>query len=376
MNRLILLYFLAAWLCSCTVKHTPPPQEQPASSPSIEYARGFTVTHFSGFTLVVVFNPWKKDEVLHQYVLVRKGDKLPRRLPEGTVIRTPVSNVACLYTTHVGMLNHLKKVDIVSAVAEAKYMTLAPVKEGVASGKITDLGEATALNVEKLLEISPEAVIVTPFQNTGYGRLEKTGIPLLECAEYMEDSPLGRAEWIKFLAAFIDREEEADRLFKTIADKYHEVSRIASEVKERPTVLAETKYGNVWYMPGGNSYMAHLYADAGADYLWKDTDETGSIALNFEAVYDRAENADYWVIKKNNPNRDVSYADLKAEYAPYAYFKAWKEKKVIVCNTGKVSFYEMGTLEPHILLSDLVKAFHPDLLPDHTFTYYFPMKDE
>lgn len=376
MKRIIAFCFLITCLCSCNTKNKPAAPETPRHTTSVTYAQGFRIRHFNGYTLVTVNNPWKEGEELHRYVLVPKGEALPEPLPEGTLVRTPLANLACLYTTHAGMVNYLGKADAISAVAEAKYMTLPVIRQGLTLGKITDLGEATALNIEKLLEISPEAVLVTPFQNTGYGRLEKTGIPLLECSEYMEVTPLGRAEWIKFLAVFFDKEEEAARLFDGIAEKYREVSRVANEVKHRPTVLAETKYGNVWYVPGGKSYMAHLYADAGADYLWKDTGESGSVGLAFETVYDKAEHADFWVIKKNNPHHDMTYAELKAEYAPYAYFQAWKDKKVILCNTGRVSFYEVGTLEPHLLLADLVKAFHPELLPDHSFTYYYPMKDE
>lgn len=376
MNKLSILCLLVLWISSCTSKSTPSTSGEPASSTPIEYAQGFDIRHFETYTLVTVNNPWKPEEILHRYVLVPKGKELSHPLPEGTLVRTPIRQAACLYTTHAGMLNYLDAIQVITAVAEAKYMTLPSIKEGVASGKITDLGEATALNVEKLLEVSPEVIIVTPFQNTGYGRIEKTGIPLLECPEYMEVTPLGRAEWIKFLAVFLEKEKEAAELFSSIARKYQEVSKQATHVKERPTVLAETKYGNAWYIPGGNSYMAHLYKDAGADYLWKDTKETGSLALNFETVYEKAENADFWVIKKNNPDHDMTYNELKAEYVPYSYFKSWKDKQIILCNTAKVPFYEVGTLEPHLLLADLVKAFHPELLPNHTFTYYFPMKDE
>lgn len=376
MNPLRFLCLLAALLAACTGNKKPAVAENEGLPVALDYAEGFTIRRFDSYSLLTVNNPWDPSEPLHRYVLAPKNRPLPDSLPEGTLVRTPLERLACLYTTHAGMLDALGRLQTVQAVAEPQYMTLPYIRQGIAAGSIADLGQASTPDIEKLLEIRPEAVIVTPFQHAGYGKLEKTGIPLLECPEYMENTPLGRLEWIKFLAAFLEKEPEAAAYFNEIAGKYNQVQAIASQVETRPAVMSETKYGNAWYIPAGGSYMARLYADAGARYLWSDTPGTGSIALNFEGVYDQAENADFWVIKKNNPDHDPTYGELKAEYEPYAHFKAWKEKKIILCNTGRVPFYEKGTLEPHILLCDLVKAFHPELLPGYLPTYYFPMRDE
>lgn len=375
MNKLLCLCLAAFFLAACTGNKKPVAPESGGVPVAVDYAEGFAVSRFDTYTLLTVNNPWDPSEPLHRYILVPKNRPLPHPLPQGTLVRTPLERLACLYTTHAGMLEALGQLQTVQAVAEPQYMTLPYIREGVAAGTIADLGRASAPDIEKLLDIRPEAVIVTPFQHAGYGKLEKTGIPLLECPEYMENTPLGRLEWIKFLAAFLEKGPEAAAFFDRIAGQYREVQSIASKVEARPTVMTETKYGNTWYVPAGGSYMARLYADAGADYLWSDTPGSGSIALNFEAVYNHAETAAYWVIKKNSPH-DTTYEELKAEYEPYAHFQAWKKKRIILCNTGKVPFYEKGTLEPHILLCDLVKAFHPELLPHYTPTYYFPMQDE
>lgn len=376
MYKLHCLCLLVALLAACTGNKKPPAPENEGVPVTVNYAEGFTIRRFGSYSLLTVVNPWNPAEPLHRYVLVPKNRPLPEPLPEGTLVRTPLERLACLYTTHAGMLDALGQLHTVQAVAEPQYMTLPYIRNGVAAGTIADLGQASTPDIEKLLDIKPEAVIVTPFQNAGYGKLEKTGIPLLECPEYMENTPLGRLEWIRFLAAFLEKDTEAAAFFNEIAGKYKEVQTLAAQVENRPTVMSETKYGHAWYVPAGNSYMARLYADAGARYLWSDTPGTGSVALNFEAVYNHAENADFWVLKKNATDHDTTYEELKAEYEPYAHFKAWKEKRIVLCNTGRVPYYERGTLEPHVLLCDLVKAFHPELLPGYTPTYYFPMQDE
>ena len=189
----------------------------------------------------------------------------------------------------------------------------------------------------------------------------------------MESSPLARAEWIKFFAAFYGKEKLADSIYSAIRARYDKIRKVAKDVKVKPTIFADKKMGQVWNMPSGNSYMASFFRDAGASYLWEDVKQSGVIPLSFEAVYQRAENADYWLVKYNKP-QDMTYDDLGKEYDGYKMFKAYKNHRVIHCNTNKISYYEKGVMEPDVILADLVKILHSELLPEHKQVYFQLMK--
>jgi iron complex transport system substrate-binding protein len=189
----------------------------------------------------------------------------------------------------------------------------------------------------------------------------------------METSPLGRAEWIRFLALFFDKQTLADSLFHETVKSYNQLKELTAHVTSRPTLLTETIYQGIWYLPGGNSYMAHIYRDAGADYLWKDDTSSGSLlALPFESVLDKAEKADFWLLKYNNP-RDMTYRELAQNYPNYTFFDAFKRRNIYVCNTGKVTYYEELPIHPDYVLKDMVWIFHPELLPDYQPRYYKKM---
>jgi iron complex transport system substrate-binding protein len=166
----------------------------------------------------------------------------------------------------------------------------------------------------------------------------------------------------------------ADSLFRETAAYYNQLKELSTHVDRQPSVFTETIYSGVWYLPGGQSYMAHLFRDAGADYLWKDDTSTGSIALSFESVLDKAEKADFWLIKYNTP-QDMTYEALKQNYPNYAFFDAFKRRNIYICNTGKVPYYEELPIHPDFVLKDMVGLFHPELLPDYQTKYYDKMHE-
>ena len=247
------------------------------------------------------------------------------------------------------------------------------IQEGLRAGKIADLGEATAPNIEKIIDIGAEIIIASPFQNAGYGPAEKLGIPIIEAADYMESLPLGRTEWIRFYGLLFGKEAMADSIFRETEGRYLELKELAKTVTNRPTVISEKKFGSSWYMPAGDSYVAHLYNDAGADYIFKDLPGAGSTPLAFETVLDKAIHADMWLIKYNQTN-DMTYKDLRTEYTPYENFDAFKNRRIYTCNTGIVPYYEEFPIHPDYLLKDLVWVFHPELLPGYTPRYYRKME--
>lgn len=376
MNRnLIAFFFLIVSLVgvSCSSGGSKKVGMKDGKKVVLQDAKGFTITEYDGYKMVEVVNPWKDSVLLHRYILVEKDASVPDKLPEGDVIRVPVSKTSCLYSVFVGSLDMLGMVSTITSVAEERYIDNEAVKQGIAGGKIKLLGEASAVNVEGLIDSNPDIVLVSPFKGMGYGKMDKAGIPIVEVASYMESSPLARAEWIKFFALFYGKEKLADSIYSAIKVRYTKVCDIARQVKVKPTIFAEKKFGQVWNMPGGSSYMACFFKDAGAHYLWADVKQSEVVPLSFEAVYQRAENADYWLVKYNKP-QDMTYDDLGKEYDGYKMFKAYKNHKVIHCNTNRISYYEKGIMEPDVILADLVKIFHPELLPEHKQVYFQLMK--
>lgn len=365
----ILIFLLFA---SCKQKEKTASEEGTHTAYKVLYATGFTVKEGRGYREVQVRDPWDTTKLLQRYVLVSREKELPAGLPEGTVVRTPLKRVVVTTSVHCGWLDLLGIRQEITGVCESRYIDVPFIQEGLKAGKVTDIGEAAAPDVERLIELGPDAMITSPLSNAPYGRVEKTGILQVKCVDYMEPTPLGRAEWIRFLALFFEKEALADSLFEETVAAYEGVKALVKDVKDRPTVVTEMKYGAVWYVSGGGSYVGSLLRDAGADYCWKDDQHSGSFPLSFETVFEQGGDADFWLIKYNR-SQEMSYADLRREYTPYANFSAWKKRNIFTCNTGVVSYYEEVPIRPDYLLKDLVKIFHPEVLPDYELKYYKKM---
>lgn len=359
-------------LSSCKQKNSS--LQEGSGTYRVGYATGYTVDHRPGYTEINVRDPWDPTKYLQRYLLVERGRELPKTLPEGIVIRTPLNRVVVSNSIQCSMLDLLGIRKEIVGVCESRYIALNFIQTGLTDGKVTDIGEAAAPDVEKLIELEPDAIITSPLSNAPYGRVEKTGIPQIKCVDYMEPTPLGRAEWIRFLSLFFGKEAVADSLFGETEKAYHEVRELAKGARANPSALTDMKYGPIWYMPGGRSYMACFLRDAGADYAWKEDEHTGSIPLSFEGVFERSGNADFWLIKYNRV-QDWTYADLEKEYAPYANFAAWKKRNIFICNTGRLPYYEEVPIYPHYLLKDLVGIFHPELLPGYRLRYFKRMEE-
>lgn len=353
------------------------PAEEHRGTPATEitHAKGFTLETFDGYTVARVRDPWDTTRTLHTYVLVPKDEPIPEVLPSGDLVRTPVDRAAVASGVHCTLLEAIGCGDAVCAVCQPEYISHRFVKDGIEAGTVADIGSPSQINVEKLIDSDAELIVMSPFEGISYGAVEKTGIAVIECASYMETEPLGQTEWLKFHAAFYDRLPQADSLFRQIEARYNAVRDTASAATARPKVLAERRAGQVWYVPGGNSYAANLYRDAGTTYPWSDDNSTGSLALGFEQVVDRAGDADVWLIRYYDPASDLTYGDLKNEYSLYELFKPFKYRKIFTCNTAVIPYYETAIVNPDKVLSDIVKIAHPEMLCDTPFHYYGPMAD-
>lgn len=343
------------------------------SSQTIRYASGFGIEECEGYTRVTLRDPWDTARIRRTYLIVDRRESLPDNLPEGTVIRTPVHKAVVYTTTVASLIEEVGCIDNICGICETEYVTSKETRNRIGQGLIADIGPSTSPNVEKIVEIEAEAIIASPFENSSYGSAEKLGIPIIEAADYMEGTPLGRAEWIRFYSLLFGRKEAGDSLFSLTEARYKALKALAQNAVTWPTVMLERKYGGQWPVPAGQSYVATMHADAGADYIFKDEEGSGVTSLSFETVLDRAVDADFWLLKYNAPV-SMTYSDIAAENPRYQTFGAFGRRSVYACNTAATTYYDDIALHPDAILADFIHIYHPDLLPDHKLKYYFPLK--
>lgn len=332
----------------------------------ITHARLLSMQREAGYTVVTVADPWKGG-VLHSYVLVPRDSVLPDNLPEGTVVLTPVQRALVYSSVHTSLLGELGALDAVRGVVDSQYFIDSTIVKGVAGGTIADCGNSMNPTVEKVIDMQPDAILLSPYQDASYGQIASLDIPIIECADYLEYDPLGRAEWVKFYGELVGKREQADSLYNAVVAAYNDVKQKAAGAKTHPTVVTEMVINGIWNVPAGQSYMARILADAGGKYLWADNESTGSLALDFNQVLAVAQDAEYWFIKWTNINslKDLQGAnDLNKEMA------AFKNKRVYVCDTDKTRFFDRIPFHPEVLLREFAAIMHPELFPDFTNQMY------
>lgn len=342
---------------------------------SLHYAENLKLSQAEDYTIARLRNPWDTTKTLHTYLLIDKDKPLPENLPEGTIVRTPLSKAIVYSSVHCGLLQQIGALKSIGGICDLKYIKLPEIQEGCRNGSITDAGNGMNPDIEKIIDLHPDAIMLSPFENSGgYGRVEKLNIPIIECADYMETSALGRAEWMRFYGLLFGRTQKADSLFAEVENNYNELKALVAPLSSAPSVISELKNGSAWYIPGGQSTSARIYADAGANYVFADDEHSGSVPLAFETVFDKGQDADFWLIKYNQAV-DKTYSELKSDYAPYSGFRAFQERNIYGCNTGKVPFYEDSPFHPDRLLKDLIKIFHPALLEGYELKYFTKLAD-
>lgn len=377
MRRLLLLSVLAllALLPASCGSRQPAAQTALRATDTIRYARNLHIDYFDDYVSVRIRDPWDTLRQRQHYVLVDRTKPLPAKLPEGgTVIRIPVEKAVIYTSVHTAIAEEMGALDHVCGVCEPQYITSQTVLQRIAEGRIADLGMSTSPNVEKIIDIGTELIIASPFENSGYGSAEKLGIPIVEAADYMENHPLGRTEWVLFYGLLLGRREAAEQVFARTEANYNALKALAANVTTRPTVLLERRYGNSWAVPAGESYIGVMHADAGADYIFRHFPGARSVHLSFETVFDQGGDADFWFFKYDT-RTPFSYRLLAQEYEPYANFRAWKERRAYACNTITSTYYDDITLHPDRVLEDLIAIYHPELLPGHVQRYYFPLDE-
>ena len=343
---------------------------------AFKYATQLTVVRYDGYTVATLKNPWKEGMTLHQYLLVPTSAAadsslftLHSSLPNATVIRTPLSRSMIFSTVHCAMLMDFGKQDCIAGVADLKYIKIPWIQQQVQQGKITDVGDGLSPVVEKIIDQRPDALFLSPFENSGgYGKLEDIDIPIVECAEYMESTPLGRAEWLRFYGLLFGCEQKADSLFDAIDKNYNQLKTLVTQ-KNRPSVLLDNVTGSVWYVPGGKSTIGQMIQDAGGSYPWAADEHSGSVSLPFENVLEKAGETDVWLFRYSS-DHDITYDELRSEHHGYNQFKAFREKNVYGCNVELSPFYEETPFRPDWLLNDFIRILHPELEGLAPLRYY------
>lgn len=336
----------------------------------IYYAKGFDIFYEDNYKTVVVYNPWNDGEIQQIYYLV--NNDTVQTPSDGIKILIPIDNVAISSCTHVEFLNLLGKLSTVKGVCTPHLIYNDTLRSRYAAGQIQSLGDAHNVNLEQLLHLRPDVYFAASYnqQDEQAKRLQQSGVNLVFNNEWTESSLLARAEWLKFVAAFFNKEQLADSLFAQIERDYQAAKTIAQSVDARPTVMAGGNFKGTWYMPSGASYMARLFADAGADYFYKDeTSTSASLALNFETVLTHFHDADVWL---NAPTATLSALIQMDER--HNLFRSAREGRVYgfygrTLPDGANDFWESAVARPDLVLKDLIWALHPNLLLDYIPTY-------
>ncbi|MGD2033882.1 MAG: ABC transporter substrate-binding protein [Bacteroidales bacterium] len=340
----------------------------------IRYAEGFTIQTAENCKYITVFNPWSPPDTLATYVI--SSDTIVPAPCDFYVI-TPVERVACLSSTTIAMINLIGEGQKISACSDAGLIYDSVLYRRFLEGSLTDLGNTHLINAEVIVDHSPDLVM-----KYIYGSIEMVDEKLIDAGlqvafnlELMEDHPLGRAEWIKFVAAFFNKSELADSIFEQLETEYLRLTELTSKQKLRPAVIDGSSYKGVWYAAGGSSYPAKMYADAGADYYWKTDTNRGSIPVSFETIIDKQAEADYWFGPSTGDRNELLKIDDR-----YTRLKAFREGNVYffgrrVNPNGGLDYFESGVTRPDIILKDLISVFHPDLTdPDYEPVYLKKME--
>lgn len=374
LKGIVFLFLLLSFSC-CGDKAS---RRDPVHGDTIpmEYARNLTLIRHDGYTEVLIRNPWDTTAVLHRYALVGEGTDAPPSVKEGkeTLVRVPLRRAGIFTGVHCELVKELGCESSIRGICEIEYIYIASIRKAVREGRVANFGMAVDPDIEKIMEAQPDGLLISPFENTaGYGRVERLGIPVIECADYMEISPLARAEWVKLYGLLFGCYERADSLFRAVEERYLSLRDRASRVGHRPTLVAEKPYSGVWYVPGGNSAMGVLYRDAGARYLFGDRKKNGSLPLSVETVFEKGQQADIWLIKYNQ-SVPLTLNQLISDYPPFASFRSVRSGRVYGCNLEKSRFYEETPFHPDLLLGSLVQIIHPELGIEAEKAYFYPLE--
>ncbi|HEX8562669.1 MAG TPA: ABC transporter substrate-binding protein [Flavobacterium sp.] len=339
----------------------------------ITHAKGFSIHKYGNYSILKVTNPWPNASQSYTYILKRKGAIIPDSLSKFATISVPVKKIIVTSTTHIPSLEMLGVEKSLIGFPNLEYISSPNVRARIDAGYVREVGSTQNLNTEIILNLGPDLIVAHGIDNNNpaLDNLERSGLKVMMNGDWNEQTALGKAEWIKFFGALYGLDEKAKTIFGTIQTEYEKTIKLASSAKQKPTVLSGAIYENHWYLPQGDSWGALLIAQAGGNYLWKETKGTGSLSLSVESVLERAENANFWI----GPGQFTTLAEMGDANPHYKRFAAFRNKSVYSYSikkgpTGGIIYFELAPNRPDLVIKDLVKIFHPELLPDHQL-YFF-----
>ena len=376
----------ALLLAACAVSSEPSANDASVqavdSRALVQHASGFDIEQRDGFWLLTVTRPWLDARSDLRYALVPRQDRIGTENPsavaadvprDATIVRTPVRSIATFSASFLAPLEILDVRESWVGHDEPARVYAEWARERVDKGMVTRLGDRTDVDIERLLTLQPDLVMINEYEPDGpvSARLATAGLPVLVNGDWLETSPLGRAEWIKVFGLLYDSWEQALQRFAEIEQSYSELRGLTADPRVRPTVLTNAPYGGVWSVPAGGSYTAQLLRDAGSDYLWDDSSGTGALHLDLEQVFLQARDADVWI----NPGAWQTLADAARQDPRLTAFEAHRNGRVYnfdrrITAAGGNDYFESGPYRPDLVLADLTRILHPYLLPDHELHYY------
>ncbi|PIF02223.1 MAG: iron ABC transporter substrate-binding protein [Draconibacterium sp.] len=356
-------------LASCEPAKKEPSGKMLKSVP-LKYAKSFEIGIGDGYKELKIYGIGADSSHFETLKLV-PAEKLKDEEKPGT-IPVPCKRIICLSSTQLTYFFALDNIENIVATNSSRHLFHKEMKQRIKAGLVKQVGKEGQFNTELIASLNPDIIFVSPFKTGGYDALKSLGFNLVPMAAYEEETPLGRAEWIKMIAAFTGQEQKADSIFSAVAAHYESLKALAAKVEKRPTIFSGKMRSGTWYVPGGDSFYAHYFKDAGAEYIFKDN-KKAAYPLDFESVYATAAECDFWRLLLPE---EIGYdkAALKAEDSRYADFKSFTNGNIIACNIRKKPYYEQNAMKPDVLLADYIHFFHPELLPGYEPEFYELLK--
>ena len=368
----ILFVFVFLTLTACKKTEKSDSKSKSSSKNEIEYATSLAIYKQNGYSIVKVVNPWPNAEKDFTYILKEKNATVPDSLQKYNTIQVPLQSIVVTSTTIIPYLEMLGVENKLVGFPHTDFISSVKTRKLIDNGTVKNVGQNEKLNMEMLIDSSPELIVTFGIDNNNptLDNLTKSGLKVLIQADWMEQSPLGKAEWIKLYGALFGKEKEAKSQYDAIVKNYKDALAVVATKKPTATVLYGSMYQDQWYVAKANSWVAQFLKDAKANYLWSNVPGTGSIGLSFEQVLEKAKTAKYWIA--SGPYKTV--AEMNAINPHYSQFDAFKTKQVYTFEgklgaTGGTIYYETAASRPDLVLKDYIKIFHPELLPNYTFTF-------
>ena len=348
----------------------------PISKSTIKYAKGFDIITVNGLKKLIIKTGYQNAKTVFEYLILNKTAK--KASLNNQAIQVPIKEIVVTSTTHIPMVELLNEESSIVGFPHATYISSEKTRTLIDAGKIKEIGKESSLNTEILLDLQPELVVGYSVSSADKSltTIKKAGINVIYNGDWLEETPLGRAEWIKFFGVLFDKEKQADSIFKEIENNYLDAKNIALKATRKPTILSGAIMSkDIWNLPAGESFVAQFLKDANLNYLWKDSKGKGSLSLSFESIFDTGRNADFWIA----PGYFSSKEQLLKSNKIYAEFEAFKNDRIYTPSTkkgktGGVIYYELAPTRPDLVLKDIIKITQPQLLPNYQLTFFEKME--